>query len=365
MGQHNPDGRVSDSLRAASPPLTEVGRTGFNRQVHTLDELSALVGGTVSGEGTTPIRGVAPFDQAGDGDITLATGRFLDSLDQTRASALIVPSGTMDASRNLLLVEQPKLAFARILQLFCPRPPRPAGISDLASLGCDCTIEENVSIGPFVSIGDRVILEAGVTLGPGVALGADVRIGRNSRLEANVSVYSDVTIGDRVIIHSGTVIGADGFGYVFDGTAQVKIPQTGKVEIGDDVEIGANCCIDRATFGSTVLERQVKLDNLVHIAHNCRIGENTVIVGCCGISGSVRIGRRCVLAGQVGIADHVCIGDDVTVLARASVFKDVPSGSVVSGTPARNHREELRAQAALRRLPDLLRRWRPRSPDED
>jgi UDP-3-O-[3-hydroxymyristoyl] glucosamine N-acyltransferase len=124
------------------------------------------------------------------------------------------------------------------------------------------------------------------------------------------------------------------------------------------VEIGANCCIDRATFGATVLEAHVKLDNLIHVAHNCRIGENTVIVGCCGISGSVEIGKNCVLAGQVGVADHVRIGDSVAVLAKASVFKDVPSGSVVSGTPAREHRQELRAQAAVRRLPELLRAWR-------
>lgn len=347
-------GRISDSPRALDPGAW----AGFNRGVHTLDELAALVGGTVSGDGTTPIRSGAPFEQAGDGDITLATGRFLDVLYQTDASALIVPTGTEQRDRNLLLVEMPKVAFARILQLFVEQPFRAEGISDRACIGRDCRISENVTIGPFVSIGDNAIVEDGVSLGPGVVIGADARIGEGSTLHANVGIYRGVTIGKRVIIHSGTVIGSDGFGYVFDGSAQVKIPQTGTVQIGDDVEIGANCCIDRATFGSTILERHVKLDNLVHVAHNCRIGENTVIVGCCGISGSVEIGRNCVLAGQVGVADHVRVGDNVKILAKASVFKDVPSGSVVSGTPARDHRQELRAQAALRRLPDLLRLWR-------
>ncbi len=331
---------------------------GFNRGVHTLDELAAMVGGKVSGDGTTLIRGVAPFEEAADGDITFAAGRFLDCLPQTGASAVIVPTGTEQPGRNLLLVEKPKVAFARVLQLFVEQPFCPKGISDRARIGRNCTISENVTIGPFVSVDDDVVVGEGVTLAPGVVIGKGVRIGEGSTLHANVAVYLGITIGRRVVIHSGTVIGADGFGYVFDGVTQVKIPQTGTVEIGDDVEIGANCCIDRATFGTTVLERHVKLDNLVHVAHNCRIGENTVIVGCCGISGSVEIGRNCVLAGQVGVADHVRIGDNVTILAKASVFKDVPSGSVVSGTPARDHRQELRAQAALRRLPDLLRAWR-------
>ncbi len=323
-----------------------------------------MVGGTVAGDGTTLIRGVAPFEDAVEGDVTLATGRYLESLDRTRASALIVPKEAVCPARNLLLVDRPKVAFARILQRFTEVPFHAAGISDHAAIGRQCTIHENVTIGPFVSVGDRVVIEEGVRLGPGVTLGDDVRVGLGSILHANVSVYRSVTIGRRVIVHSGTVIGADGFGYVFDGQAQVKIPQTGTVEIGDDVEIGANCCIDRATFGATVLEPHVKLDNLVHVAHNCRIGANTVIVGCCGISGSVEIGRNCVLAGQSGVADHVHIGDDVTILARASVFKDVPSGSVVSGTPARDHRQELRSQAALRRLPEILRKWRRGRPGD-
>ncbi len=325
--------------------------------MHTLDELAAIVGGTVSGNGATLIRGAAPFEQAGEGEITFATGRYLDSLPETGASALIVPAGTLLPSRNLLAVDKPKVAFAQILRLFTEKPFHAEGISERASIERNCRISQDVTIGPFVTIGANVVVEDGVTLGPGVVIGADARIGEGSILHANVSIYRGVAIGKRVIIHSGTVIGADGFGYVFDGTAQVKIPQTGTVEIGDDVEIGANCCIDRATFGATVLGSHVKLDNLVHVAHNCRIGENTVIVGCCGISGSVEIGRNCVLAGQVGVADHVRIGDNVKVLAKASVFKDVPSGSVVSGTPARDHRQELRAQAALRRLPELLRTW--------
>ncbi len=345
-------------------PLDPRPRSGFNRPVYTLDELAARVGASVSGDGSVPIRGVAPFERAAEGDITLATGRYLNTLEATRASALIVPAEARQSSFNLLLTDQPKVAFAKILQLFTNRPFRAQGVSELASVGRSCEIADEVTIGPFVCIGHDVIVQRGVTLGSGVVLGEGVRIGEETTIHANVSIYAGVSIGSRVIIHSGTVIGADGFGYAFDGETQVKIPQTGTVEIGDDVEIGANCCIDRATFGSTVLEPHVKLDNQVHIAHNCRIGRNTIIVGCCGISGSVEIGRNCVLAGQVGVADHVRIGDHVTVLARASVFKDVPSGSVVSGTPAREHRQELRVQAAVRRLPDFLRAWRRNHVDD-
>jgi UDP-3-O-[3-hydroxymyristoyl] glucosamine N-acyltransferase len=179
-------------------------------------------------------------------------------------------------------------------------------------------------------------------------------------LHSNVTLYQGVTIGKRVVIHSGTVIGADGFGYVFDGKQQVKVPQTGSVEIHDDVEIGANSCVDRATFGSTVIERGAKLDNHVHVAHNCRIGENTVIVGCVGLSGSVTIGKNCILAGQCGTVDHINIGDNVRVMARAVVTKDIPSGSVVSGRYGRSHQQELKQEALLRRLPEIYRDWKER-----
>ncbi len=325
----------------------------------TLAELAQLVEGEVEGDPELRLSGAGPFESAGPNEITLAADRrYLRSLGETRAGAVIVPAETPPAGKPLLRTRKPKVAFALILQHFHARPFVATGISPLAAIGEGCRIPEAVSIHPFVVLGRGVELGERVTLWPGVFVGDGCRIGDDSTLHPNVTLYPGVRLGDRVIVHSGTVLGADGFGYVFDGRRQVKLPQTGGVEIGDDVEIGANCCIDRATFGLTRLENHVKLDNLVHIAHNCRIGENTVIVGCVGVSGSVEIGRNCVLAGQSGAADHVRIGDGVTVLARSAVYSDIPPGKVVSGTPARDHREELKSQAALRRLPETLREMR-------
>ena len=317
------------------------------------------MGAEVAGDGEAWITGVSPFESAGEGTVTFAAGGdLLEQIEGSAAAAVIVPPGTCASSKNLLVVSNPKVAFAKILSRFTERPFVATGVSELASIGAGCCIDASVSIQPFVRIGDNVSIGGGVTLHSGVVIGSGCSVGGGCTLHPNVVLYPEVKLGARVTIHGGTVIGSDGFGYVHDGERQLKIPQTGRVEIGNDVEIGSNCAIDRATFGATVLEDHVKIDNLVHIAHNCRIGANTVIVGCCGISGSVEIGRNCVLAGQVGIADHVRIGDNVKVLARAAVFKDVPANSVISGTPARDHRQELRAQASLRRLPELIRKIR-------
>ncbi len=325
----------------------------------SLAELADLVGGEVVGRGDTVVSGVAPFESAGPGDITLAAGsKYLRRLDASPAAAAIVPKSAESPAKPLLRVGNPRLAFALILDRFTRRPFEASGISSLVSIGADCRIAERVSIDPFVTLGNNVVVEEEVTLGSGTAVGDDCHIGRGTTLHPNVTLYPRVRLGRDVIIHSGTVIGADGFGYVFDGSRQVKIAQTGRVEIGDEVEIGANCCVDRATFGATVIERHVKLDNLVHVGHNCRIGENTIIVGCVGVSGSVQIGRNCVIAGQAGFADHVKVGDGAKIYARAAVFKDVPPGGKVSGIPAQDHRRELKIQAAMRRLPAWMEKRR-------
>jgi UDP-3-O-[3-hydroxymyristoyl] glucosamine N-acyltransferase len=326
--------------------------------MYTLEQLAEQTGGWVIGDPETEITGVQPFEEAGPGDITVALSRrFLEALPSTEASAVIVPDSTVSKAKMLLVVENPKLAFAQILHLFTSKPFRATGISPLASIGEDCRIADAVSIHPFASVGSNVVIDERVTLWPGVVVGDDCRIGERSTLHPNVTIYPKVSVGKDVILHSGTVIGADGFGYVFDGKRQVKLPQTGSVEIRDEVEIGANSCVDRATFGTTIIERGVKLDNHVHIAHNCRIGENTVIVGCVGISGSVQIGRNCILAGQCGTVDHVKIGDNVKVMARAVVTKDVPSGSTISGSHGRDHRQQLKIEALVRRLPHIYKKW--------
>jgi UDP-3-O-[3-hydroxymyristoyl] glucosamine N-acyltransferase len=251
--------------------------------------------------------------------------------------------------------EHPRLAFARIRTLLARQSFEASGVSPLASIEPGCRISPRVSIHPFVRIGRSTIVEDEVTIYSGVVIGENCRIGPGTTIFPNVTIYSDSRLGSQVRIHAGTVIGADGFGYIFDGTGQYKVPQSGSVEIGDDVEIGANSCVDRGTFGATVLETGVKLDNHVHVGHNSRIGAHTVVVGCVGISGSVTIGKRCVLAGQCGVSDHVTIGDDVTVMSKTAVVKDVPSGTRVSGFYGRNHREQLRVEALLRRLPELAR----------
>ncbi len=309
--------------------------------MYTLQKLAEHVGGRVAGDSQIEIRGIQPFESAGPGDLTLATQkRYQENLGQTRASAVIVSPGVVSDEKPLLQVERPKVAFARLLTLFHPRPAAAHGISLLAHISESAKVSEDVTIYPFVFVGDHCV------------------IGRGSVLHPHVILYEDVSLGERVILHGGTVIGADGFGYVFDGQTQVKIPQTGSVTIGDDVEIGANSCVDRATFGATVLERGVKLDNHVHIGHNCRIGENTVIAGQVGLSGSVEVGKNCTFAGHSGVVDHVKIGDQVTVMMKSAVSKDVPSRSVVSGQPAMEHRQWMKIEAVTRRFPEIYREWK-------
>ena len=325
----------------------------------TLLELAEYVGGHVVGDARTEISGVQPFEDAGPDHLTLAAQhRYWSRLDETRAAAVIVPLDCEHREKPLLRVGNPKAAFARLLGFFNRRAFTAAGISRLAHVGKRCSISEKVTIHPFVFVGDGVVIEDNTELFPGVHVGNGCRIGSHCVLYPNVTLYRNISLGHGVIIHGGAVLGADGFGYVFDGRDQVKIPQTGRVVVGDDVEIGANSCVDRATFGTTVLERGVKLDNHVHIGHNCRIGENTVIVGQVGVSGSVQIGRNCVLAGHSGVSDHIRIGDGVTVMAKSEVTKDIPSGRVVSGQPAMDHRRSMKVEAATRRLPELYRQLR-------
>ncbi len=327
--------------------------------MYTLQKLAEHVGGRVAGDSQMEIRGIQPFESAGPGDLTLAAQKkYQEHLDQTRASAVIVSPGVESEEKPLLQVERPKVAFARLLALFHPKPAAVTGISPQAHISESSRVFEDVTIHPFVFVGDEVVIEKEVTLFSGVHVGNHCVIGRGCVLHPNVTLYENVSLGERVILHSGTVIGADGFGYVFDGQTQVKIPQTGSVTIGDDVEIGANSCVDRAGFGVTVLERGVKLDNHVHIGHNCRIGENTVIAGQVGLSGSVEVGKNCTFAGHAGVVDHVKIGDQVTVMMKSAVSKDIPSQSVVSGQPAMEHRQWMKIEAATRRLPEIYREWK-------
>ena len=327
--------------------------------MYTLEKLAEHVGGRVSGDSQIEISGMQPFESAGPGDLTLAGKKeYQQHLEETRASAVIVSPGVVSSKKALLQVEHPKLAFARLLALFHDRPFAAQGISPQAHVSDSADVSQNVTIHPFVFVGDGAVIGEEVTLFPGVHVGNQSVIGPGCVLHPNVTLYEGVSLGARVILHSGVVIGADGFGYVFDGHTQVKIPQTGCVIISEDVEIGANSCVDRGTFGATVVERGVKLDNHVHIGHNCRIGENTVMVAQVGISGSVEVGKNCTFAGHSGVVDHVKIGDEVTVMMKSAVTKDIPSHSVVSGQPAMDHRQWMHIEAFTRRFPEIYREWK-------
>jgi UDP-3-O-[3-hydroxymyristoyl] glucosamine N-acyltransferase len=323
---------------------------------YTLGELAAAVGGSVEGDPTLVITGLAGIQEAHPGELTfVAHQRYLRTLRAAKASAVILDR-TMPADRPAIRVDQPYRAFATLLTLFYPRPrPRP-GIMDpvvireRVHLGQEVTLFPFVTLSADVTIGNRVALYPGVFVGPGSSIGDDTVI------YANVTIYDRVTVGRRVILHAGAVLGADGFGYVQgpDGHHH-KIPQVGGVRVEDDVEIGANVCIDRATLGETLIRRGTKIDNLVHIAHNVEVGEDSLLLAQVGISGSCRLGTHVTLAGQVGLIDHVQIGDHATVIAQAGVAKDIEPRAIVSGTPALPHNLWRRVQAATPRLPELLR----------
>ncbi len=322
-----------------------------------LRELAERLGCRLVGDGEIEVRDLAPIDDAGEGDLTFVVSpRHLQKVEASRASAVILREEGHGCSKPTLVAPDPYLAFVQALHLFYPPELPPPGLHPSSIVGPGVCLAEGVSIGPLSYV------EEGVSIGPRSAIGAQVYIGKGSRVGADCHVYPQVMIregveiGDRVIIHSGAVIGSDGFGYLRDRRGvRVKIPQVGRVVLENDVEIGANVTIDRATVGTTRLRRGTKIDNLVQIAHNVAVGEDTVIAALTGVSGSTRIGDRVTLAGQVGIVDHVEIGDDVTVGAQAGVSKDIPPGQVYWGTPASPHLEFKRTMTAMKRIPRLLR----------
>jgi UDP-3-O-[3-hydroxymyristoyl] glucosamine N-acyltransferase len=319
-----------------------------------LKELAEWVDGTVVGDGGIEICGVAAIEDARAGEITfIANPKYLPKLNQTNASAIIVSKEVTQADKPLLCVTNPYLAFGKVLTLFSQKPYEPKGIDSKAWISPTAKLGKDLTLYPFVYIGDRCSIGDRVTLYPGVSVGEDSSIGEDSILHPNVSIYSGTIIGRRVILHSGVVVGSDGFGYVKEGKKNVKIPQVGKVEIEDDVEIGANTTIDRATLGKTIIRRGVKIDNLVQVAHNVTIGEDSIIVAQVGISGSTKIGNNVTLAGQVGVVGHIEIGDNVMVGAQAGVTHDLPSNQGYVGSPALPHREFLRAITVFPKLPEM------------
>ncbi len=325
----------------------------------TIADIAGLLGVAVPAEGARVVTGMNTLLESSPSEISfLGSDAYVREFRQTKAAAVIVgrkvklpePTG-----RVVLLVDDADLAVAKVLErMAAPRPRPVVGVDAMARVDASAEIGEGVSIGPFVVVGARSRIGPGTVLHPGVYIGEDVSIGERCEFFANVVVRERISIGSRVIIHAGSVIGSDGFGYRWDGRQHAKVPQIGTVLIEDDVEIGSCVCVDRAKFSATSIGRGTKIDNLVQIAHNCQIGPHCIIVGQTGLAGSVRLGAGVVMGGQSAVRDHVNIGDGVTAGARSAIIADVEAGTAVSGVPAMNHRQHLREQAALRRLPDLV-----------
>ena len=323
--------------------------------MRTLGQLASLIKAELVGDPDAIARRAQSFEQARDGDVTFAADAgYRARLEESAATAVIIAPPVEASNRNLLISETPRLAFARAILALHSVAYQPSGISDDLRIGEGTVMGEDLSIHPRVTIGRNSVIGSRVTLHPGVVIGDDCHIGDDTLIHPNVSVYLNCRIGDRVIIHAGTVIGADGFGFVPDEEGrQVKLLQLGRVIIEDDCEVGSNCAIDRGGFGDTVLERGAKLDNLIQVGHNCRIGADTVVAALAGFSGGTRVGRRCVIAGQVGTNQHVSIGDGSTITGQAGVTKNVRAGSVVAGTPIQDYNAWRRSQVIYSRLPEL------------
>ncbi len=329
----------------------------------TLEQLANLVRGRLVGDGTVPIQGARPVQEAGPGDITFVESeRYAKLLKASPASAAIVgPHMKVPTAPELptIEVDDPIKAFLAVrTHLAGAARPRWYGVHPMAYVAPTAKIGHQVAVYPFVSVGEDSEVGEGTTLHPGVAIGERCKIGKDCIIHPNVVLYEDVVLGDRVEIHSGTVIGGDGFGYRMVEGKHEKVPQTGRVEIGDDVEIGANCTIDRATFEATRIGAGTKIDNLVMIGHNNQIGRHNLLCGQVGIAGSCKTGDYVVMAGQAGIKDHTEIGDKVVVGAQAGVHRNIPSNSQVLGSPAIPVREQRRLFQMIARLPEMHRQLR-------
>jgi UDP-3-O-[3-hydroxymyristoyl] glucosamine N-acyltransferase len=326
-----------------------------------LDSICQLIGAEIPPNFENfEIRGVSSVEEAGPDDICfLSNPKYARFLDSSHTRAVIVSKETVIPSKFIpIAVPDPYFAFLQLLELFNTRTPLSvaAGIHPRAEIHPDAILGSGVSVGACAVIGAGVSIGDNTVIGPGVVILAGSRVGKDCLLYPQVTIMDGCSVGDRVILHSGVVIGADGFGFAPHGDHYYKIPQIGTVRIGDDVEIGANSCVDRAAFGVTSIGNGTKIDNLVQVAHNVSIGEHTVIASQVGISGSTTIGNWVRMGGQAGLQGHIKVGDKASLGGQAGVTKDVPPGETVSGYPAKNHMQAMRQEGALRNLPDLIKK---------
>jgi UDP-3-O-[3-hydroxymyristoyl] glucosamine N-acyltransferase len=317
----------------------------------TAQEIAAHVGGELRGDGLAVLDSIASLKNAGPSDLSYAEEKFQEDVTASRAGCVIVRSGDFP-SRTVIIARNPKLAFARAAAWLLANETGDAGIHPSATVAPDAAIGDRVKIGAGAVIESGVIIGNASIIEAGCYIGKGSKVGNDCTLYPRVVIYKDVEIGNRVMIHAGAVIGADGFGFVKDGDAHIKFPQVGKVIIEDDVEIGANTCIDRGSLETTVIGRGVKLDNLIQIAHNVQIGEHTVIAAQTGISGSSTVGAQCLIGGQVGIGEHAHLDDNTIIGGQGGVLngKHIRGGEVLWGTPVRPLKEFLLQQAHLARL---------------
>ena len=324
---------------------------------HTAAEIAKHLGAQIVGNPQVVLTGFAPADAAKPGDLTFAENEhYFEKALLSQASAVLVPELRPECAKTLIVVANARVAFARVLPLFVPEPTFAPGVHPSAVVHESAQVDPAAHIGPHCVIGEGCSIGARTVLEAGVSVGADCLLGSDCHLFPNVTLYPRTRAGNRVRLHAGTVVGSDGFGYVLDGGAHRKVPQIGWVEIGDDVETGANVAIDRGALGPTVIGKGTKIDNLVQIGHNVIVGEHCVLVAQVGIAGSTKLGNYVTLAGQAGIAGHLNIGERATVAAKGGVMNDIPAGEKWLGIPARPSQQMKRQFIAVERLPDLLKR---------
>jgi UDP-3-O-[3-hydroxymyristoyl] glucosamine N-acyltransferase len=324
---------------------------------YTAAKIATLLGGEVVGDPALELKGFAPADRAEVGDLTFAENEsYFARAEQSAASAIIIDGAFKSERKTLIRVSNSRIAFAKVLPLFFPEPVLPPGIHPSATIASSAQVDPTAHIGPHCVLGENVSVGAKSVLQGGNYVGADCKLGQEVNLFPNVVLYPGTEVGDRVRIHSGTVVGSDGFGYVFDNGAHLKVPQIGNVIIREDVEIGANVTIDRGALGPTIIGKGTKIDNLVQIAHNVTLGEHCLIVSQAGIAGSSKLGSYVILAGQAGIAGHLKIGNRVSVGAQSGVMNNIPDGQKWLWTPAQPDRQAKRQMIAMQQLPELLRR---------
>lgn len=334
--------------------------SGDGASTITAEAIAALISGELIGDGKTAISGVAPLDRASATELSiLSSAKYAPMLAATRAGIVLIAPEFRDVPgqpRARIIVEQPLEKLLSLLPRLYPEKPPVPGVAATVRIGKGAVLGERVSIGDYAVIGADAKLGEGATIGAHCVVGDGVSIGEHARLWPGATIYPGATLGARTIVHSGARIGCDGFGYVFRDGAHRKIPHVGGCIIGDDVEIGANTTIDRGSIDDTVVGSGTKIDNLVQIAHNVRIGEKCLLMAHVGVAGSVTIGDGVILAGQAGIGGHLSIGAGARIAAQAGVFGDIPAGETWSGYPARPHKDSLRASAALFKLAGMMRR---------